>query len=116
MQIAIDDYAHDVVPIVDQAKRRHRSRLEPQCFINRSGEREAELTVPDLIGDGAQIRLLRVLEHHQVVAIALLVAQKEILAMGRVDPAQYSLRFVDRRHGRMLVTLPGATPSAVSFA
>jgi hypothetical protein len=46
-----------------------------------------------------------VLEHDEVVPVALLIAQKKILAVRGVDAGPMQLRFVDRRDGRVLVTL-----------
>ncbi len=67
--------------------------------------REAPLAVSDLIGDRAQVGFLRVLQHHEVVPVPLLIAQKEILAVRGVDAGPVQLRLIDGRDGRVLVTL-----------
>jgi hypothetical protein len=46
-----------------------------------------------------------VLQHDEVVPVAFLIPQKQILAVRGVDASPVLLRLVDGRDGRVLVTL-----------
>src|SRR5512144_1794682 len=67
------------------------------------GRSEAQLAVTKLIGNAAQVGVLRMQQDHQVVPRALLVPQKEVLAVRRVDLSPVLLGFVHGRDRRMLV-------------
>src|SRR5262249_42545578 len=74
-------------------ERRNRSGCHAQIFHQAIRRRETQLSVADLIRNGAEIGTLGMREDHQVVARALLVSQKEILAVHGVDarPVEFAL-------------------------
>ena len=104
LQVAVEDDANGVGLIVDEAERRHRAGRQPEVRHQPLRRREAQFAVADLIGHRSQIRFLRRLEHDEVMAVAFLVPQKEILAVRRVDLRPVRFGFLDGRHRRMLVT------------
>ncbi len=73
-QVAVEDHPDTVIPIVNQTERRHRSGGEAEMLLQPFGRRETQFAVADLVRDRPEVRLLGMLKHDEVVAVAFLVA------------------------------------------
>src|SRR5262249_33464465 len=86
-------------------ERRHRSRRHPEVFQQSVRRRKTQLAVADLVRHGAKVGAFSVREDHQVMARALLVAEKQILAVHGLDARPVNLALLRRRDRRMLMWL-----------
>ena len=68
---------------------------------------EAQFAVANLIRHRAQVGAFGVEQDHQVVTVPLLIAQKQILAVRRVDARPVPFGLVHGGHRRVLVPLEG---------
>jgi hypothetical protein len=71
------------------------------------GRHEAELPVPDLRRNVAQVGPFRMHQDHEVVSIPFLVSQEHVLAVHGVDAGQVRLRILHRGNGRILAAPEG---------
>src|SRR5260221_13259446 len=78
-EVAVKDDTDGVFVIVNQSEGRHGTGRDAQMRHHPLGRRETELAVANLIRDRPQFRSLSRDEDHQIMAVALLVAQKQIL-------------------------------------
>src|SRR6476661_4216030 len=92
-----------VLRVVDQTKRRHRTRSNAQVLQQPLSGREAQLAITDLLGHCPQVGSFRHGQNDQVMAGALLIPQKEVLAVNGVDSPPVLEAFVARGNRRMLV-------------
>ena len=91
--------------IVEQPERRHRPWRQAEVRREPLGGREAEPALPEAGGDRPDVDRGRMSRHHEVVAVPLLVPEKEVLAVHRVDAGPVLEGFFDGEHRRMLVAL-----------
>src|SRR5262249_44167864 len=102
-QLSIEIDTNVMIVIVDQPEWRDRSGRHAKMFHQAIRRRETQLPVADLIRNGAEIGTLRVRQNHQIVTRALLVPQKQILAVHGVDAGPVDLTLLRRRNRRMLI-------------
>ena len=97
--------AHCVPRVVNEAERRYRSRRDAEVGHEALWRPEAQTIVADDLHERAQVGALGDFENHEVVAIALLVAQEEILDLRCVDagPMRGDVLGIENRRMRELL-------------
>lgn len=85
-----------VLLVVDQSEGRHRAGQQPQVAFHTLLRGKRELALMQAVFEVVDRHILRAVEADQVVAVALMVAKKEILAMCRAIVAPMFACDLDR--------------------
>lgn len=104
-QFLINKDANEMIGIVQKAERRDRPRGQSEVLHQSLGRGKTQLAVADLIGHLAQIGALGMSQDDEIVPIALLIAQKEILAVNRIDVSPVEFGFGDGIDRRMVTSI-----------
>ena len=80
LQVLVEEEVHVVLLVVDKSKRRHRARLQAEVALHSLWRSEAQLTLMQTVLKVVNSHILVAIEAYQVVAIALVVAEKEVFA------------------------------------
>jgi len=102
-QILVDDDSNLFLAVVDQAKGGNRSGFQTKIAAEPLFRSKAEPVFPDLNFELLEPGSFRVLNDNKVVTVALLIAEKEILAMGASYSLPITLSSFDCEDRRMLM-------------
>ena len=91
--------------IVDKSKRRHRARLQAEVSLHTLWRGEAQLSLMQTVLKVVDSHILVAVEADEVVAIALVVAEKEVLAVHRPIVVPILLGNLDGRRCRVRICL-----------
>ena len=72
-----------ILIVVDETKRRHRARLQTEIALHTLWRGEAQFSLVQTLLEVVNSHILVAVEAYQVVAVALVVAEKEVLAVHR---------------------------------
>ena len=82
-EVLIEKEMYVIILIVDKSKRRHRAWLQAEIALHTLWRGEAELSLVQTVLKVVDSHILVAVETHEVVAIALVVAEKEVFAVHR---------------------------------
>jgi hypothetical protein len=102
-QALVEDDRHPPVGVLEQPERRNLAGMKPEAAVQPLVRGEAQPVVPERFGHGAEIHLFEELGDEQIMMIALLVPEEEVLAVPPLDALPMDERFLDREDGRMLM-------------
>ena len=94
-----------VLRVVDESERGHGARSHAQIFHQSRFRGEAQLALMQLFLDVVDVHVLVAVEADQIVLVALVVAEEEVLAVLGVMPCPVLLGNLDGRGGRVLQIL-----------
>ena len=92
-----------VFGVVDQAEQRYRTRHGSQAAFHPLLGGEGEFALVQLVFQAVDVHLLVAFQNHQIVPVAFMISEKEVLAVGRIEVFPVFHRFFDGGQGRMLV-------------
>ncbi|MNZ55311.1 hypothetical protein D3C78_732350 [compost metagenome] len=100
--LVVHQHRHLVLRIVQQGEWRYAAEVDTEVFPQFFHRSKRQSRLADLLGQARQTGLLALAQQYQVVAIALAIAQEEILdpLVGQLDPM--FVERLDRRQRRML--------------
>ncbi len=111
-EVGIDEHAHRVPRVVNEPEWRYRPRRDAKVGHQALRRTKAQTIVADDLDERAQVGALGDLENHEIVAIAFLVAQEQVLDLRGVDarPVRSDVLGIEnRRMGELLYGMPSAS-------
>ena len=105
LQLTVKEHVHVVFRVVDEPERGHRAGRHPQILHQPRLRGEAQLALVQLFLDVVDVHVLVAVKTDQIVLVALVVAEEEVLAMLRIVPGPVLLGNLDGRRGRVLQVL-----------
>ena len=91
--------------VVDKSEGRHRARLQAEVTLHTLWRGETQLALMQAVLHIVNSHILVAVEAYQVVAVALMVAEKEVFAVHRAIVAPILLCDLDSRRLRMKIDL-----------
>ena len=82
-EVVVEEEVSVILLIVDKAERRYRAGLQAQIALHTLRRCEAQLSLSQTLLKVVDSHILVAVETHEVMAIALVVAEKEVLAVHR---------------------------------
>ena len=107
LQLTVKEHMHMVLRVVDESERGHGARSHAQIFHQSRFRGEAQLALMQLFLDVVDVHVLVAVETDQIVLVALVVAEEEVLAVLGIVPGPVLLGNLDGRGGRMLQIFVG---------
>ena len=104
-EVLIEKEMYVILLIVDKTKRRYRAGLQTEIALHTLRRCEAQLSLMQTVLKVVDSHILVAVETHEVVAIALVVAEKEVLAVHRAVIVPILLGNLDCRRFGMRVGL-----------
>ena len=95
LQVLVEEEVGVVLLVVDKSEGRHRARLQAEVTLHTLWRGETQLTLMQAVLHIVYRHILVAVEAYQVVAIALVVAEKEVLAVHRAIVAPILLGNLD---------------------
>ena len=86
---------HFVVLVVDEAERGDAAGLQAEVFLHASLRGEGELALVQALLQVVNVHLVHALEDDQIVLVALVVPEKQVLAVRGLKLAPVSQRLLD---------------------
>ena len=100
-QVLVDEKVHLVVLVVDEAERGDAARFQAEVFLHASLRGEGELTLVQPLLKVVDVHLVHALEDDEIVLVALVVPEKQVLAMRRLELAPIGQRLLDGAQRRV---------------
>ena len=97
LQIPVQKQVYVALRVVDQPEGRHRAGTQSEPALHALFRRERELALPQAAFEVVDGEVLLAVERHEVVAVSLVVAEKEVLAVLRAVVAPVSACDFDGR-------------------
>lgn len=104
-QVPVGKEVHVVFRVVDQSEGRHRAGEQPQVAFHPFFGGEGQFALMQPLFQVVDGQVLGAVEDDQVMAVAFLVAEKQILAVHRTVLPPVLLGFFDGGSGRVVVRL-----------
>ena len=82
-EVVVEEEVHVILLIVDKSKRRHRARLQAEIALHTLWRGETQLSLMQTVLKVVDSHILIAVEADEIVAIALVVAEKEVFAVHR---------------------------------
>ena len=95
LQLTVKEHMHMVLRVVDESERGHGARSHAQIFHQSRFRGEAQLALMQLFLDVVDVHVLVAVEADQIVLVALVVAEEEVLAMDRAVVVPPALGLLD---------------------
>lgn len=102
-KIAIEKQVYMILRIVDQPERRHRPGQQPQITFHALLRCERQLSLMQPVFEVVNCHVVAAVEADQIVAVTLVVAEKEILAVRRAVVVPILAGDFDRRRLGMFI-------------
>ncbi len=102
LQLLVQKEVHVVFRVVDESERRYRTGFHAEVFHQSLLRGEAQFALVQLFLDVVDVHILIAVEADQIVLVALMVAEEEVLAVFRVVSGPILFGNFDGRGGRML--------------
>ena len=83
LQVLVEEEVGVILLVVDKSEGRHRARLQAEVTLHTLWRGETQLTLVQTVLKVVDSHILVAVEAYQVVAIALVVAEKEVFAVHR---------------------------------
>ena len=104
-EVVVEEEVSVILLVVDESKRRDRARLQAQVALHTLRRGEAQLALMQTMFEVVNRHILVAVEAYQVVAIALMVAEKEVFAVHRPVVVPILLGNLDSRRLGMKIDL-----------
>ena len=101
LQVLVDEHMHMMLRVVDQAKGRHAAWFQAEIFVHPGLRGETQLALVQAMFQVVDIHLVHALEQHQIVFVAFVVSEKQVLTMGGVEFFPIVDGFLDGGDGRV---------------
>ena len=89
------------VGIMDQSQRRDGTRLKSQASVHALRRRKRELALTEHMLEGVDCQFLMAFEHNEIVTVALMVPEEQVLAVDRINILPVLKSQLYRRKRRM---------------
>ena len=86
-QVLVDEEVYFVVSVVDEAERGDAAGLQAEVLLHALLRGEGELALVKPLFEVVDVHLVHALENDQVVPVALVVAEKQVLAVRGLELA-----------------------------
>ena len=100
-EVLVDEEMHLVVLVVDEAEGGDAARLQAEVFLHASFRGEGELALLQTLLQVVDIHLMHALEDDKVVLVALVVPEKQVLAVRGLELAPVGQRLLDGTQRRV---------------
>ena len=104
-EVVVEEEVSVILLVVDKSKRRYRAWLQAEVPLHTLWRGETQLTLVQAVFKVVNCHILVAVEAHQVVAVAFVVAEKEVFAMYRAVLAPILLGNLDSRRLRVKIDL-----------
>ena len=104
-EVVVEEEVSVILLVVDESKRRDRARLQAQIALHTLWRGEAQLSLMQTVLKVVDSHILVAVEADEVVAIALVVAEKEVFAVHRPVVVPILLGNLDSRRLGMKIDL-----------
>ena len=102
LQLFVEEEMHMVLGVVDESEGGHGTGLHAEVFHQARFRGEAQLALMQLLFDVVDVHVLVAIEADQIMLVALVVAEEEVLAVLGIVPCPVLFGNLDGRCGRML--------------
>lgn len=100
-EVFVDEEVYLVVLVVDEAEGGDAARLQAEVFLHAGLRGEGELALVQALLQVVDVHLVHALEDDEVVLVALVVPEKQVLAMRGLELAPVSQRLLDGTQRRV---------------
>ena len=100
-EVLVDEEVHIVVLVVDEAERGDAARFQAEIFLHASLRCESELALVQALLKVVDVHLVHALEDDKVMLVALVVSEKQVLAMRRLELSPIGQRLLDGAQRRV---------------
>ena len=100
-EVLVDEEMHLVVFVVDEAEGGDAARFQTEVFLHAGFRSEGELALVEALLQVVYVHLVHALEDDEVMLVAFVVPEKEVLAMRGLELAPVGQRLLDGAQGRM---------------
>ena len=100
-KVLVDEEMHLVVRVVDEAEGGDAARLQAEVFLHAGLRGEGELALVQTLLEVVDVHLVHALEDDEVVLVALVVPEKQVLAVRRLKLAPVGQLLLDGAQRRV---------------
>ena len=94
-EVFVDEEVHLVVLVVDEAERGDATGLQTEVFLHAGLRGEGQLALVQTLLEVVDVHLVHALEDDEVVLVALVVPEKQVLAVRGLKLAPVGQRLLD---------------------
>ena len=94
-EVLVDEEVHFVVLVVDEAERGDAAGLQTEVFLHTGLRGEGELALVQTLLEVVDVYLVHALEDDEVVLVAFVVPEKQVLAVRGLELAPVGQRLLD---------------------
>ena len=100
-EVLVDEEVHLVVLVVDEAEGGDAAGLQAEVFLHAGLRGEGELALVQALLEVVDVHLVHALEDDEVVLVALVVPEKQVLAVRGLELAPVGQRLLDGTQRRV---------------
>ena len=100
-EVLVDEKMYLVVGVVDEAERGDAARLQAEVFLHSGFGGEGQLALMQALLQVVDVHLVHALEDDEVMLVALVVPEKEVLAVRGLELAPIGQRLLNRTQRRV---------------
>ena len=101
MEVLVDEEVNLVVFIVDEAERGDAARFQAEVFLHPCLRGEGQLALVQALLQVVDVHLVHALKDNQVMLVALVVPEKQVLAVRGLELAPVGQRLLDGAQRRV---------------
>ena len=101
MEVLVDEEVDVVLGVVDEAERGDAARFQAEVFLHPCFRGEGQLALVEALLKVVDVHLVHALEDDEVVLVALVVPEKQVLAVRGLELAPISQRLLNGAQRRV---------------